>query len=286
MRCLKRPMTPEISEYLLVIAATAGFGGFVHGLMRRRSIDYKIVWPFHGSSQLGFLGDILVGIAAGTSIFFVMESAFGLRAEDLTKVSQAYLKFIALGVVSGYMGATLLDRLVLVFASQLVKYEQKLAGEEDELKKAQDRIKASSEAWQLIELADGYRRWGKYDEALDLYDQAIKIEPNNPHHYIQKSFVYANRAEKTKDKFLYEMAINLTNQTLQVDEKNARAYYDRACYKHSMGQPKEKVLPDLETAFKLNDYTRKMAKHDPDLKDFEQDEDFKKLVQTEIVKVA
>ena len=73
----------------------------------------------------------------------------------------------------------------------------------------------------------------------------------------------------------------------QLDKASARAYYDRACYKHLRGgASKPEVLHDLETAIKYNDMMRKMAKLDPDLKDLHHDPHFKKLVNTETVRTT
>ena len=126
------------------------------------------------------------------------------------------------------------------------------------------------------------------DRALELYDEAINTDPKNPNHYIKKSFVYAEKAARQKDKqSLYDTAIALTNTAIKLDKSSARAYYDRACYKHLRGGiNKAEALHDLETAIKYNDMMRKMAKLDPDLKDLHHDAYFTKLVNTESVGAA
>lgn len=282
------PSTDDVIKYLLVVALAAGFGGVVHGMTRQsegtKAIIYTLRLPFFGmATQLGFLGDMLVGSAGGTTIFFFMESVFGLRAGDFAKDPQAYLKFVALGVICGYMGSHLLDTLALAIDSRLLKFRTQLVEDEDELQKAKERLAASSEAVELVELAEAYRNWKMYEQALNLYDDAIRRDPENPHHYLQKSFVYADLAklpEKANQsaKF-YEAAADLTDRALKLNPQYARALYDRACYRH-LGKlsKREDVMSDLEKAFGLSDTMRKMAQFDEDLKDPKKDESYLNLI--------
>jgi len=132
---------------LLLIILAGGFGGFVHGMLRHVPNKYLIVWPFiNVKSEFGFLGDVFVGVAAGTSIFFIMESLFGLHANNLTD-EQTYLKFIALGVICGYMGSSLLDGLTLLISKRLVKARRNFEEEELAHRKLEARIAAASKSW-------------------------------------------------------------------------------------------------------------------------------------------
>jgi tetratricopeptide (TPR) repeat protein len=287
-------MFPNIftNDWILIVVLTAGFGGFVHGILRRKPIRYTLVWPFsHRAAEFGFLGDIFVGVAAGVAILFVVDSVFGLKPDkpdDLTN-----LKIVALGVICGYLGSDLLSRLALLVFKSTIKDEQDVEKAQAELEELKERTKAASKAADLMALGDAYWRWGKdkgdgmFDRALELFDEAIRTDPKNPNHYIKKSFVYASKAEGEKDKktkrTLYETAIALTDQAIRLDESSARAYYDRACYKHLIGGDRD-ALHDLATAIKNNDTMRKMAKLDPDLESLRDDGDFKKLVDTEIAK--
>jgi tetratricopeptide (TPR) repeat protein len=125
-----------------------------------------------------------------------MESVFGLRAVELHAADPLpYLKFLALGVICGYLGSHLLDGIALTVDRRLVKFRTRLVKEEHVLQKA----KVSSEALELAELATAYRVWKMYPDALILYDQAISLDPNNPHHYVQKSFVYSAQAKEPKN---------------------------------------------------------------------------------------
>jgi hypothetical protein len=279
-------------QYLIVVALAGAFGGFVHGILRRRPTEYPIAWPFFradrnrdgGRNQLGILGDIFVGIAAGTTIFVVMDTAFGLKADEIGNVGhlQEYLKFVALGVIFGYMGPSLLESIALTISKRIVKAERKLEEDVEELEKLRNRSKAADRAIQVIELADAYRRWKRWGLALQAYDQAIAIEPENPHHYLQKSLVYADQGDEEHSKKqkadLYDAAMEWVERALLVDKKYGRAYYDRACYRRLKNSSEEEVLDDLRKAFQLNDNMKNLAKFDPDLRSLQEKEAFKELV--------
>jgi hypothetical protein len=114
--------------YILVTTVVAGgFGGFVHGILRRTAVHYKIRWPFlkgETAREFGFLGDILIGIAAAVTLFLVLDGIFLLNVQELTKPAdnaQAWLKFIAVGVIGGYIGVGVLDAFAVAFSKKLAQ---------------------------------------------------------------------------------------------------------------------------------------------------------------------
>lgn len=269
----------SVYQDIVVIVAAGGFGGFVNGLLRQPSAHYTLMlpWPFSIGKEFGFFGDIAVGAAAGTSIFFVMESLFGLYANDLTKPQQ-FLKFIGLGVICGYMGSSLLDGLSMLISKRLAKLERDLEKEQLELEKLRKREEANTQAQQKLWLAAAYKKWGRLDEALEIYKEAVDAEPDDPYNYVEVSLAYAEKAEKTGDKSLYNDANIWIEKALLKDKQYARALYDRACYKHQLHRPIEEVLQDLRSAIKLNDIIKTIARLDPDFNDLHTDEKFKGLV--------
>jgi tetratricopeptide (TPR) repeat protein len=118
-----------------------------------------------------------------------------------------------------------------------------------ELEKARTQLKVSAEVIELLTLARAFRSWKEWDHALEYYDAAIALEPNNPDTYIQKSFVYAGEAEQIAEQGgdpipLYEQAIKLTEKSMEVDKDKSfgRAYYDRACYKNKLKRRQPKMF--------------------------------------------
>jgi tetratricopeptide (TPR) repeat protein len=257
-------------ECILIITITAAFGGFVHGMLQEPKIKYSIVNPFSGVIEFGFFGDILVGVAAGISIFFIMDSLFGLNPEALTKNDQALLRLVALGVICGYMGSSVLNNLVLVISKRLVKAREELEAEQEELQRLRDRVKSASRARHLISLAAAYRRWKRFDDALNACAEAIDLDRTIADYYLEKSFVYAEQDD-------YKNALEMADKAIEIDKTSARAYYDRACYKHKMTR-KEEAFRDLKESIRLDGLMRKMAIYDPDFDDLREDEGFKKLV--------
>jgi hypothetical protein len=308
-----------VTQFAAVIAVSGAFGGIVHGLLARTRVKYKIALPRRelpseegnmGHRELppeerdiGIWGDVLIGAAAGMALFLVIDSLFGLKVREALTDPQMLLKIVALGVLSGYLGMPVLENLSVMFSKRLTNAQIDLDKTVEEAQQLQARIKAASRARQLTPLGDGYRRWEMWDEALNVYDEAIRIEPNSAENYLQKSFVYADQAEaalkelkaagadtekakaaQEKANRMYDNAILLAEKAVDVDKVSARAFYDRACYKHKRRVvPDKEVFDDLATAFGLDDIMRKLAKADPDFSDLLSSPDFKKLVDKDVV---
>ncbi len=113
----------DASRWIVAVAIAAGVGGYVHGIMRPTPARYTVAWPFsQRTTELGFLGDILVGITAGVAIFIVIDSVFNLKLDDQSQPI-TFLKVVALGVICGYFGGrspqeTLIDSLQACYAGR------------------------------------------------------------------------------------------------------------------------------------------------------------------------
>lgn len=282
-----------VYQHLLAILLAGGYGGFVQGILRRPPATYTIVWPFSKiETQFGILGDVFVGIAASTAILFVLESFLEVNQVNFTN-EPTYFKFIALGVICGYLGTTLLDQFRPIISRRLAAAEREATEREaEDLKAKADlqtlkaQMEGASRAAELQKLADAYLRWSKdnrelWDAAVELCENAIAIDPNNPNNYVHKSLIITER--ENKDGALYDAAIGLVDKALNIDPSSARAYYDRACYKHQKNrllhiQQEDEVFQDLRTAIEKNDFLRRMAVYDPDLRDLRDKPEFEKLV--------
>jgi hypothetical protein len=97
----------ELKFILKTIILSGAFGGFVFGLHSGNA--YKIRLPITGKTiELGFLGDVLMGIAASVTVFFVAGALFGLQVSEKV-TTDSLIKMIALGVVSGFAGIRVLS---------------------------------------------------------------------------------------------------------------------------------------------------------------------------------
>jgi tetratricopeptide (TPR) repeat protein len=84
---------------------------------------------------------------------------------------------------------------------------------------------------------------GLYDQALQAFDQALKLKPNDPALITYKGIVYYARGNNAKAMQLFEEAIKL-------NPNFARAYYQRGMVYQAQEKYKE-AIPDLEKAKRL-----------------------------------
>lgn len=161
---------------LSIISGAGGFGGLVYGLFSRNS--YKLRLPFYGKLiEIGFLGDILVGIAASITVFFIAGPLFSLK---LTEISdpECYIKIIALGVLSGFTGIRLLSGMSSKLLERISAIDERL----DHVEK-QDRI------GELLRQAD-FLLNNNPDRSLIIYNKYMRN--NTMFMPIIKNFIFKN----------------------------------------------------------------------------------------------
>ncbi len=84
---------------------------------------------------------------------------------------------------------------------------------------------------------------GLYDQAMQAFDQALKLKPNDPSLITYKGIVYYAKGNNAKAMQLFEEAIKL-------NPNFARAYYQRGMVYQAQEKFKE-AIPDLEKAKRL-----------------------------------
>ncbi len=84
---------------------------------------------------------------------------------------------------------------------------------------------------------------GHYDQALQAFDQALKLKPNDPALITYKGIVYYAKGDNAKALQLFEEAIKL-------NPNFARAYYQRGMVYQSQ-EKYEEAVPDLVKAKSL-----------------------------------
>jgi tetratricopeptide (TPR) repeat protein len=272
---------------LVIIAVSAGFGGFAHALTRGEPEEHTILWPYRQlKSKIGILGDISIGIAAGLAVFFVMDTLLGGHIKPFTDDNgiEQLLRLVAIGVICGYLGSPILDNFGAVLQTRAIKQKESLAEETEELRKLQARSKAVSESTEWVSLAKAYQSWGNYEDAEKAFELAAQKDPDNADVYIKRAAFYLRRgdqADKEPDtqRSHYDQALRMTNEALRCDNALARAYYNRACCNVRLKKSTQEVLADLNKAIDRNPTYRKIVKLDPDFKSLrEGNEDFKKFL--------
>jgi general secretion pathway protein D len=66
-----------------------------------------------------------------------------------------------------------------------------------------------SEDMRLCNLGYGYLETGDYDRALEYYERALEINPENPYALLNIGYIYEKRGEKEQAAIMYEKLINL-----------------------------------------------------------------------------
>ncbi len=89
-----------------------------------------------------------------------------------------------------------------------------------------------------------YRALGQYDQALKDYEQAIQLSPWYPHAYNNRGLVYLALGQ-------YEKALQDFDMVIQLHPWNPHAYNNRALVYRALRQH-EKALQDFDLAIRLN----------------------------------
>jgi len=84
---------------------------------------------------------------------------------------------------------------------------------------------------------------GRYDQALQAFDQALKLKPNDPAIITYKATVYYARGN-------HAQALQLCEQALKLNSNFGRAYYQRAMILEKQ-EKYDQALADLQKAKSL-----------------------------------
>ena len=215
--------------------------------------------------EIGFLGDIFVGMAAGNAVFFFAASLFnvkldGVTLDGATPVSD-HMRIITLAMLSGFAGIRALSAMSSKVLEKISSLDERV-----------DQIEKSEKISEVLRQADMLLSQNP-DQAMALYGQVLSLNPANRQAMIGKSKAL-RRLARLKE------AIEILTEIIKDDPKAERALYNRACYKNLSGSyKKEEVLDDLKKAIALFPFYRQYALADPDFKSLSEDVEFKKLVQ-------
>lgn len=269
---------------LLIITFSGFFGGFVDGLLNRRSYFLRFQKI---NVDIGSLGDALVGATASVAIFTIAEAVFNLELGN----SENLIRIVAWGVLSGYAGIRLLNPL----SEGMVKRIASTAARDEVEKSAaynDDVIQILSDANKRLTRYDlNYGRFSmQHDEqdqaassgnAIRLleevkasFDAALEIEPFNNEALRGEARVWRRWADRTSNPTekagYWTKAMHLLDGIIQRDNKAASAYYTRACYKALSGNLTQ-AIKDLETAIDLRPAFKARAVADSDLENIKND---------------
>lgn len=89
-----------------------------------------------------------------------------------------------------------------------------------------------------------YMAIGDYEKAESNYDKCLESAPDFLDAYVNKAHVCKRQSD-------FDGAIELINQAIRINDKDAQCYFNRACY-HSLKDEKDKLEQDLRKAVELD----------------------------------
>lgn len=104
---------------------------------------------------------------------------------------------------------------------------------------------------------------------IDIYDEILKINPNDAE-------VYAYKADAVIDMDEYEWALNLSNKAIEIDAEYGYAYWQRSCANAALGNNKE-AIADLETAIEMSPNLKDEIENEELFENLKENEEFKKM---------
>jgi tetratricopeptide (TPR) repeat protein len=256
-------MSPLL-EAIILICSGGALGGIVSGMLHKT--NFIIMLPSKKAIELGFIGDAVVGVAASLAIFAVAGSILNI---DLTRLNQIneFLKTMAVSVVAGFAGFSLLQRLSTQLVSKFVQIDQKLKMVDEKVTSLEIKQKSNN----FYTQGDFYLNHCVYDQAIECFETALNVDPQN-----KRAVIGIGCALKRMGKT--EEALNAIGRAFSIDPNYEAAYYNRACYKSILGYAKNDILKDLEMAIKIFPANKKFAKTDEDFRSLWNDPDFQSIV--------
>jgi tetratricopeptide (TPR) repeat protein len=104
------------------------------------------------------------------------------------------------------------------------------------------------------------------NKALELLDEAARLDPKYYAAYLEKGRALKRLSELKQDRQRLERALEAVNEALKLAPGDYYpAFYNAACYKALLGMPVAEVAKDLKKAIEINAKLKEVAATDPDL---------------------
>lgn len=248
----------ELEKVLIMTAAPGALGSFVAGLTSKRTYNLRL--PFSGRSvEMGYLGDIAVGVAASLGALFLAKSLFAVPLDGISK-TEDFIRLMAISLIAGFAGIKLLTRVTGQIVERISTLNQRL-----------DQVVSASQAAELVRQADLKLEKNRLEQAKALYEKALKLDPK-----YSPALTGLARVARKGNKL--DEAIALLDRAIEANPNAEKAYYNRACYKAlSDKHGKDEALADLQKAISLLPYYKQFARDDDDFASLGNEAEFQAL---------
>jgi tetratricopeptide (TPR) repeat protein len=162
------------------------------------------------------------------------------------------------------------------FLGEIDRIEKEKGTEIKEIKVGETQI-SKNELYlkEIILKGNEYYYNKEYKEAIECYDKALEIDPNNTNASVSKGVALHNLGK-------YDKSIECYDKALEIDPNYADAWYNRACSKVKKGDIDD-GLTDLKKAIEIDkEKYVKLAKEDRDFESIRNDDRFKALISDHI----
>lgn len=246
-----------------LVPLLGSLGGSVGGLIRNDNNVILCGIDDSGRVHLGITGEIIFGIGGACAIVFLLGNNLQV---DSTGKPLSYLLLISVSFIAGVFG----KRIVELAGEKLLKQAEERAKVVAKAE-AQAQILPSTYAVGNAFAATVSINNGDVADGLKFAEEALRYDPNSIHALLEKG-----RAFKLMGKI--EEALGVVEEALRIKQTDARALYNRACYKCILKRDAQEILSDLRKAFESMPELRTHARTDKDLEAMRSLPEFTELI--------
>ncbi|HKU75034.1 MAG TPA: hypothetical protein VJR02_14070 [Pyrinomonadaceae bacterium] len=207
----------DIKRVFTILMATGAFGGLIFGFFQREN---RFDLPYFDSPSklyFGSLADCFIGLGAAHGVFFILAGSVNISQGNSLDDT---LRLVALGLVSGIAGKSILSSL----RSRLVKQIEELGEKVEHSEKKADKK-------DYYNLGVSYRLEKKWQSAKWSFKEAIRIDADYTSAYLglaeaqRDEYVDSSRTDKDE---LIKDALKNCSLAIHKEPDFAPAYLTRA----------------------------------------------------------
>ena len=250
--------TLEMSKAYWLVAVFGSLGGVIRSILHNENKLVLCSTENFAKIRLGFVGDMVLGLAGASAVIFL----FGGTLRFDPNNPDSYVLLISVSLIAGVYARNVIETA----GEKLLQQMRQTAKEETKQLQPAVAVAYTYEARETINKGMSLRK------ALQLTELALQHDANYVNAYIEKGRALKRLGEIDK-------ALTAVEEVLRIEPDNAKALYNRACYKCLLRKSNGEILSDLRKAFESFPKLKEFAREDPDLQGIRKLPEFKRLVE-------